>query len=193
MKAISGGITSHSDRVHVNICIDGGTNHTRAYPNTISSAIDRLEIINRAIQSISLDAITNDAFLVKELIHLFQEAHIDILPGSGLYQQIHNAQVLIAYLQINILEFSNQEALLLLGSGRAVDELNADCQKTLIQIKDWPLHAIQWDSQSLNDLYAQLREVFASYVKLLKTKKTQLQAEYDQMLHRINACLDTSI
>ncbi len=106
--SVSGGITTNDNEVELTIAMSGGKEYKRIYNNVVGLAIDKFSMISSMVNKIiSANATPEDIqFYVNQSRMLFRRAHVELLPGSGLFQNKYNMGVLDNYV-CKLLETTN--------------------------------------------------------------------------------------
>lgn len=187
INKITGGITNTNNHFKINLQINGGDTQIRVYDNNTQIAIDKLIIINEALNKISLESKSDAQFYLNELILLFKLVYLDFIPNNGTYQMIHNINILTIYIISCSKHFNENEAIQLLNCDRFIKELNSDCDNNIMQININNTYIDELQELISVDIVIatrKLRTLFNEYVKIIESKKNKIQSTYLELIEQ---------
>ncbi len=189
--SIKGGVNTYDDHIQINMEISGGKTQSRNYCNTVDLSINRLNIINEALNKIPIEDESNAIFYLNELINLFSSVNLNFVNNFGNYQIIHNINILNNYMISCIKTINIEEVLQLIDCNRMIEEFNKDCcYKKLIKVENNIKLIDEIQYLNIDEIVIpvrKLRFLFNEYVKLIESKKNLIEKSY---LDRINKIKD---
>lgn len=192
MKQFSGGITSSNDHLHLNLQIGGGAAYTRVYDNNVVIAIDKLLIVNKALDKLAIESQADSVFYIDQLINLFKSAHIEFLYGSSVYQTLHNAKILKTYLSHLVKKFNATDVLEVLGLTKILLDIDQDVSLGCYQIDtDHPyIDEIQEDAdEGLIIMSRQIRNDFNKLCSVIESKQSEIQSAYEVLVNDLKTMI----
>jgi hypothetical protein len=188
---IKGGVSNTNDHFLINLQIDGGECQKRIYDNNVQDSINRLIIINNTLNKIPIENNSDALFYLNELMTIFRSLYLDFIPTIGSYQITHNINLLLIYINSRVNNFNPNDAIKLLNCNRMISEFNSDCNCDCDEatVMDIIIDDIQVEYNDIIFATKKLRILFNDYMKIIESKKDEIQSTYLEMVNKIKKYL----